>query len=201
MWLKNSKGVEALDALIILVALVLTVAVASIVLITTTNTIQQKTLAQGAESRKNVAAGVEVVSVIGSDASPTDPEGTPHQLDYLHMMVRAYPGTSVPFNSTFILIEHGGVEQVVSYNATCQQDCNGISTTKYMAYYRVGPAYRQDYLNVGDSAKLAIKLFDPIEQGQQVRITIVPNYGPRTSITFEAPQVMLKSMQSLYPTA
>jgi archaellin len=201
MLLKNSRGLEGLDALIILVALVLTVAVASIILITTINTIQQRTLAQAAESRKNIMAGTEVINVIGSDASPTDEGGTPHKIEELHMLIRAFTGSNFPFNSTLIMIEHSGEEQVIVFNATCQQDCNAISTSKYMLYYREGPTFRQDYLSEGDTVKVAIKLTNPLIEGEEVRITIIPRYGPRTQIKFETPLVMMKQLQGLYPTA
>jgi archaellin len=198
---RHDRGLTSLDTLILFIALVIVTSVAAIVLITTGASLQQKELAQSVEARKGVAAGLEVVNVIGTDPSPQG--GTPHEIENLYIMVRLLPGTiTIPLNNTLLLINIEGREKTLSFNTSCESECNAASTAHYNVFYlKEGSAHENGYVNIGDVAKLTVRLPERIKEDESVKVSMVPAHGPKTTISFESPQNMIVKMQTLWPVA
>jgi flagellin-like protein len=201
---KVDRGLTSLDTLIMFIAVVIVVSVVAIILITSGGSITQKTISKSVEGRKGVTSGLEVVNVISGDASTTDPDGTPHQLETLMIMARLLPGTTViPLNNTLLIVEwQDGDEQILSYNQTCPGECPSTSTSKYLVYYlKEGTPHENGYLNTGDVVKFVVKLDKHLGEDQTMRVSLVPAYGPKTMIVFETPQNIVAKLQTLWPVA
>ena len=198
---KKRKGLMGLGALILFIAIILIVGVIAIVLITSGGSLQQKSTLKQREAKKGVSSGLEVISVIGSDARPSGP--TPHQLTNLHLMVRLLPGTSsINLNSTLIYYENNGRGETVLFNTSCDSTCNAVTTGTYMVYYlKNGTHHEMGYINLGDVAKLAIKVNQPVAEDQTIRLSIIPSFGPQTVIKILTPNTMVRRMVTIWPTS
>ncbi|MFH0863095.1 MAG: hypothetical protein V1875_08730 [Candidatus Altiarchaeota archaeon] len=197
---RRRRGLTSLDSLIIFIALTITTAVAGIFLLTTSSSLTQKEISHSTEARKNVAAGVEVISIIGRDPSPT---GTPHRITDIQMMTRLLPGTlTLPLNTTLIHVEIDNTEQLLSYNDTCDLECLASTTQKYMVYYRKRASlYERGYINVGDVINIIVKLDRGLFEDEDMRISIIPNNGPKTMIVIQSSQNMVAQRVTLWPVA
>ncbi|MFH1055612.1 MAG: hypothetical protein V1744_05920 [Candidatus Altiarchaeota archaeon] len=194
----RNRGLTGFDSLIMVIAIIVVTAMVAIFLMTTNRTLEQRLLAKGAEGRKSVTAGFEGVSVIGMDASSA---GTPHFVDDLRIMVRLLPGvTSISLNTTLIVITNNGVEELYTYNVTCQTECTASSTNQYVMYYlQRGLIAGDDYVNIGDVVKLALRPAHPIGEADEVTIRVAPAHGPATELKFVTPQSMTLEQVALWP--
>ena len=198
---KSQRGVMGLGMLIIFIAIILVVGVTAIVLLTSGGSLQQKGMMKSGEAKKGVSSGLEVVSIIGNDASITD--STPHVLDDLHIMVRLLPGTSgINLNNTLIYIEFRNNSQTSTFNTNCSSECEPSSWSGYNVFYlEEGAHFEAGYVNMGDVAKLTIKLRDGIGEDQDVKLHIIPAHGPQTVIRFQTPMTMVNSRITVWPTS
>jgi flagellin-like protein len=199
---QKRRGLVSLDTLILFVAIVIVVGVVAIMLLASGGVLTQKTLAKSVEARKGVTGGIEVLDAQGSDASLTDPEGSPHVLENIYMTIRLQPGTTIlPLNTTIIhVLMENGHEQVLNFNRTCASECTAATTASYMVYYlKAGAAHEDGYINLGDVGKLSFRVDEPLEQDMDMRITLIPGHGPKTLISFQTPQNMVAKLQSLWP--
>jgi len=197
----RKKGVMGLGALIVFTAIMLVGAVIGIVLLTSGGSLQQKSMVKSQEGKKQVVSGYEVISVIGTDPSPSD--ATPHIVEHLHIMVRMLPGTiTIPFNTTLIYIEYGTRSQTLVFNESCNGTCNAATTEKYNVYYlKQGTAYEADYLNMGDVAKVSIQLDGGVGEDTDMKILMIPANGPKTVIKIQTTNTMVASSTTLWPTS
>jgi len=195
------RGTVSLDALIMFIAIILVVAVTAIVLITSGASLQQKTLTKSVEGRKQMSSGLEVINVIGTDASTIG--GTPHLVEDIFIMVRLLPGTlHHPLNNTLILYDDGTDQYTIKYNMTCSGECTAASTTTYNVFYiKTGNNWEAGHINLGDVAKIAVKPPNAIQEETDYRISIHPSHGPRTQIELQTPQTMMVERVTLWPVA
>jgi len=77
---REPKGMMGIGALIIFIAIILIAAIAASVLITTGGSLQQKALITGSQTEEAIASGIEAMTVVASDASADDPQGSPHRV-------------------------------------------------------------------------------------------------------------------------
>jgi archaellin len=199
----GARGLAGLEALIMMAALIIVAGFVAIALMDLSTTMNQKSLTQTSESRKDITAGFQVLNVLGTDASLTDPGGTPHRLENLYMSFRLLPGSPItPLNTTMITVDAPGYEQELGYNATCDEECPASSSSSYMVAYMSGNiAYaNRGSLKVGDVVRASIRLATPLGEDAEVRINIIPVHGPKTEIKFTTPQNMIGKRQSLWPT-
>ncbi|MBD3388040.1 MAG: hypothetical protein GF416_03240 [Candidatus Altiarchaeales archaeon] len=196
----SNRGIMGLGALIVFIAVLLIVGVTGIILLTSGGSLQQKSQLKAMEGKKGVSSGLEVVSIIGTNAHPTD--STPHQLENLHMMVRLLPGTiSLNLNTTLIYIEGRDFQQTTVFNSSCSSECSSSSTHSYMVYYlKEGTHYEAGYVNLGDVAKLSIRT-NPIREDEDIKIHIIPPHGPQTVIKFQTPLTMVDRRITVWPTS
>lgn len=198
---KLRKGVVSLDALILFTAIVIVVGVTAIVLLSSGSALQLKSLTKASESRKQINAGLEVINVIGRDASVAG--GSPHFLEDIYIMVRLLPGsTHHPLNSTLILYDDGTDQYALQYNATCPSMCSAASTMTYNVFYiNSGPHWEAGHVNLGDVAKISLKLPNPMVEQERYLISILPLYGPRTTIEIDTPPMMMSEQVTIWPVA
>jgi len=198
---RRRRGLTSLDALILFVAIVIATGVAGIILMSTGNTLTQKTMAKASEGKKSVTSGIEALSAIGNGATLSSP--TPHVVDDVAIMVRLLPGTqTIDFNSTIIIVDAGVNTETMGYNTSCNNVCTAGTSPYFNVYYlKFGSAHESGYLNPGDIAKIAVKPASGIAEDQDVRITIIPAQGPKTELKFHTPEFMVAKEQFLWPTS
>lgn len=197
----DNRGLVSLDTLIIFIAVLLVVMVTAIVLITSSTSLQQRIMMKSVEGRKDVSSGVEVIDVIGTDASSSG--GSPHNIEDVYLQVRLLPASIlINLNDTLILFDDGVDHYILEYNTTCESECPASTTNTFNAHYmKSGQYWQSGYINRGDIAKLSIKPPEAMREDREYVITIYPANGPSTSIRIQTPETMLSSRQTLWPIA
>jgi len=198
----NSKGMMGIGALIIFIAVILIAAVAASVLITTGGSLQQKALITGAQTEEAIASGIEAMTVVASDASAGDPDGTPHKVSDFKMMVRLQSGSQgLNLNNTILTIDTETESVSMTYNTTIATDGTSGSTVTYVVYYvQSGTNHEDGYLNRGDVAKIIYNMDPEIEENQLVRVKMIPRVGTYTQVEFYTPDSMTQESVALWPT-
>jgi archaellin len=192
------KGLTSLDALILFIAILLVTAIVAISLTSIINNMQQKTLTQASQTQKHIGPAFEIVSVYGTDPSLT---GTPHRITDIFVMIRGVPGTNIDLNGTFIQVDIGDSSQMLRYNSTCFSSCPAINSSTYMVYYpKAGTEHKADYVTLGETLQVAIKLETPLGEDEDVRISFIPpSHRTITKVDFVTPQVMNIKWLALWP--
>jgi len=198
---RQMRGVASLDAIIIFIVVVVVSGFVGLVLLETSSGIQQRTTAQAGESRKDVSAGVEVINVVGTDASTNDPGGTPHALEDIYVTFRLLPGNvDMILNTTMINIEWSGYDQSFSYNATCQSECPGATGHGYNVFYLNYPQSPvPGHLRTGEVVRASLKLNTPLTEEKEVKVSLMSVHGTMTQVKFNTPQNMVAKRQGLWP--
>ena len=196
------KGMMGIGALIIFIAVILIAAVAASVLITTGGSLQQKALITGAQTEEAIASGIEAMTVVASDASATDPEGSPHRVGDFKVMVRLQSGSQgLNLNNTILTIDTETESTSLTYNETISTDATSASTLQYLVYYvQQGTNHEDGYLNRGDVAKIIFKLDPEISENQLIRLKLIPRVGTYTQVEFYTPDSMTQESVALWPT-
>lgn len=196
---RPEKGIMGLGALIIFIALLLVVGVAGIVLVTSGGSLQQKSMIKTSQAKKGVTSGLEVMSVVGTDASVVG--GSPHTLEDLHVMVRLLPGTvTLNLNSTIIYVETNDFEQTSMYGGHCTEYCNAQDATYYKVYYlKEGTNHENGYINLGTVGKLAVRLPQGLNEDSDIKLFIIPGAGPQTVLKMLTPPTMITQQVTIWP--
>ncbi len=197
----KTRGMVSLDALILFIAIVIVVAVTSIILINTGSSLQQKILTKTVEGKKQVTSGFEVINIIGTDASSSG--GSPHHIEDVFIMIRLLPGSlHHPLNTTLLVFDDGTNQFIIQYNTSCASECESSSTMTYNVFYiNTGKGWEAGHINHGDIAKIAFKPPTPIKEETDYIISIHPTHGPRTQIEIVTPQMMMGQRITLWPIA
>lgn len=197
----GGRGIASLDAIIIFLVVVVVAGFVGLVLLETSSGIQQRTTAQSGESRKDVSAGVEVINVVGTDASTSDPAGTPHALEDIYVTFRLLPGNmDMILNTTMINVEWSGFDQSFSYNETCTSPCMGATGHGYNIYYLNYPQSPvPGHLRTGEVVRAYLKLNSPMLEEREVKVSIMSAHGTMTQVKFNTPQNMVAKRQGLWP--
>jgi len=183
----KDRGMMAIGMLILFIATIVVAAVAAAVLIGAGGTLEQRSLATLKGTEAEVASGVSVYSIIGSDGTFN---GT---LQNLEMLVRLRPGSDpVNLNSTVITIDGRTSFQTLRYGS-------GASGTYGVYYLRRGGAPLDGYINLGDSAVINMTLETAIGPEEKLLIQIIPSQGGVRRIGFTTPSVLVDKRVFLFP--
>jgi flagellin-like protein len=194
------KGLMGLDALILFMAIVLVLGVLATVLISTGNVLTQKSLIQASEERKQVSSGLEIIDILGTDASR---EGGLHTIDDIFIKIRLVPGSmQASFNSTIVYFFDGNRQYEIFYNTSCDNPCTASTTTHYNVYYIHKDRNHMDgHIHLGDIAVVSVHLPEKIIEDREYSVGIIPLYGPRSLVKFQTPSSMVKRQVRLWPVS
>jgi archaeal flagellin FlaB len=186
----NNKGMMGVGTLIIFIAVILVAAVAAAVLVSTSGSLQQRSLQTGSQAEEGVSTGAEAVSVMGTDAS------TSHTIDSFEMLLRLQAGSeAMNLNNTVLVLDTASTSQNMDYSGGSTS-----STVHYgVTYVKQGPDYEAGYISRGDVVKVWFDSTDAVAENKRVRIKVIPRVGVSTIVEFTTPDVMTDARVSLWP--
>jgi len=177
----------AIGMLILFIATIVVAAVAAAVLIGAGGTMEQRSTATLKGTEQEVASGLSIYSIVGSDGSI---DGT---INNLEMLVRLRPGSDpVNLNTTVLTVDSRSGFQTLRYG-------DGSAGTYSVYYLRRGGANLSGYVNLGDSAVLNITLTTALGPEEKLLIQIIPAMGGVRRVGFTTPSVMMDHRVFLFP--
>jgi archaellin len=189
----QKKGEMGIGMLIIFIAVIVVSAVAAAVLIGAGGSLEQRSVATVKGTEAEVASGLTMYSIVGSDGSIDG------KVRNLEMLVRSRPGSDpVNLNTTVITIDGRTFFQNLVYDASGN---TAPTTGKYAVYYlrRGGSSSLPGYISVGDSAVINVTLSSAIGHDEKVIIQIIPGTGSIKRLGFTTPSVMIDKRVFLFP--
>ncbi len=174
--------------LIIFIAVIVVSAVAAAVLIGSGGGLEQRSVTAMKGTEAEIASGLNVYSIVGSDASDDG------QVEQLEMLVKLKPGSDpINLNTTVITIDGRTSFQTLRYSTAA-----GSGT--YDVYYLQRSGSPLDgYVNLGDSAVINISLATPIGSDEKLVIQIIPSQGSIRRIGFTTPNALIDQRVFLFP--
>lgn len=208
----GNKGMSGIGTLIIFIALILVAAVAAMVLLQTSASLQSRAIATGKESEEQASTALQITKILGHTDANRD------YIDYLMAEVRLAPGSSNINLYETVMSFHNGDEYIsgVKYNATIDgnndvdsavdisRDSNNSlgQSTKYSVYYLGEDAdYSQGSktgIVPGQDASV-IYWTGNLGKNKRVEINFVPSVGAQTIVKFRTPVVLDANYVKLFP--
>ena len=186
----KTKGIMGIGTLIIFIGVILVAAVAAMVLISTSGSLQQRALATGGQTEEGISTGINIFDVTGRDAS----DGA---FDTLELLARLNAGSSnIKLNNSVITVNTKNTFQRLIYAGT---NTMGTSTKFNVTYLQNGSNNQVDYLTEGDVIKIEFMTTRNITESERLRIKFIPRIGTTTEIEFTTPDTMTTSRVGLYP--
>jgi len=198
---KDNRGMMGIGTLIIFIAVILVAAVAAAVLISTSGSLQQRSLTTGSQAEEGVSTGAEAVSVMATDGSAG------HDLEDFEVLLRLQAGSEpLNLNNTVVLVDTADTSQSLDYGGAVDDATGASDTISYVVtYIKEGPDYESDYLSRGDVIKVKFNCFDcsgetgGIGENKKVRIKIIPRVGTTSVVEFTTPDVITDQRITLWP--
>jgi len=186
----EKRGLMGIGMLIIFIAVIVVSAVAAAVLIGSGGSLEQRSVSTMKGTEQEIASGLNIYSIIGSDGSDDG------KVEQLEMLVRLKPGSDpVNLNTTVITIDGRTSFQNLRYD-----ESGGSGSGYYGVYYlRRGGSALTGYINLGDSAVINISLSTAIGPDEKLVIQIIPSQGSVRRIGFTTPNVLIDRRVFLFP--
>ncbi len=191
---KMRKGLMGIGMLIIFIAVIVVSAVAAAVLIGAGGSLEQRSVATMKGTEQEVASGLNIFSIVGSDGSDDG------KVENLEMLVRLRPGSDpINLNTTVITIDGR-----ISFQNLIYDDSGATAASSsgmYAVFYlrRGGSSALTGYVSAGDSAVINISLTDSIGPDEKLIIQIIPSQGNVRRIGFQTPSVLIEKRIFLFP--
>jgi flagellin FlaB len=180
-----------IGTLIIFIAVIIIAAIAAAVLITTGGALQSRALTTGRQTEEEIASGVKIFSVIGSDAVNDS------AIEDIDLLIRLNPGAMpIKWDTTLITFDTVDYSMDMTYSGA---NVTGSANTYRIEYLQQGPDYKEGYINQGDIVRVYIELNQSIEEKEIVRMEIIPATGLSTMVRFVTPSAMTTSRVFLFP--
>jgi len=156
----GKKGEMGMGTLIVFIALVLVAAVAASVLVTTTGSLQNKALATGKETKREVGTSINVVQIYAEN-------GTNQNLTEFYYTMKLNSGSdSIKFEDVLFTVELNNQTADFTYNSSV--NCTIGSSENHslgatlpggtygIEYSMQGTNFKSGYANKGDVVKIAM---------------------------------------------
>lgn len=195
----SHKAEAGIGTLILFIALILVAAIASMVYIQTSNSLQSKALATGSKTQAQVSSGVTILQAWGEDGSII---GT---IDRIYLIVRLTPGSEpLTLNESYISFAKPDARQTFRFNST--GDCNNIvdvqnagQTNTFLVTRLVG-YNTAGYLLDGDVVKVCFtNQVCMVSEKIPITVSFVPKVGSIASFSTVTPDVMTQAKVPLFP--
>lgn len=204
MMQKNKKAEMGIGTLILFIAMILVAAVAAGVLIQTATSLQAKALLTGTKTTSEVSTALTITYVYGQNASASD-----HQLERSYVKMRLAPGSDpVRFQDLVINVDTSSTRASLTYNSTinCTAAIDGASgilnssfSNNFGVDFLVGPKFSEGYMYRGDVVEVCIPNPEPLTEGVDFKITVVPKAGTQSVVDIRVPDVLVTDRVNLYP--
>jgi flagellin-like protein len=188
----TNKGETGIGTLIVFIAMILVAAIAASVLLGTAGSLQQKALTTGKQTQQEVASGVQVVTLSGTNGS----DGT---VEAFEVLIKLTAGSdALAMNDTLVTFDTKTTTQNIKYDGAFGTGVTGTST--YTAeYLKNGTDHLVDYLVTGDIVKLRFNSSNSIRQSSTVKIRVIPKHGVIVPVDVVTPDVISTERVILYP--
>ena len=192
----NKKAEMGMGTLIIFIALILVAAIAASVLISTTGTLQNKALATGKDTTKEVGTSMKVLQVYAEDGSDQDIE------EFTEVIKLNAGSDPIRFSDLLLSVDLNNATGDYTYSDTV--NCSNVSTTtaggNYGLDYSIeGNNYREGYLNKGDVVRLCFESPRGVIESEDIRIALVPKVGTPNVIETNLPDLMVNTRVRVFP--
>jgi len=196
--LPGKKGLMGIGTLVIFIAVIIVAAVAAAVLITTSGSLQQRAMSTGGQVEEEVSSGVNILQVIGSDASDDS------QINHYEMLVKLTSGSeTIRLSNTVITLDTVYSSEEFFYNGTYSPGnaSQVINTTNgyVVTYLQKSKHSKEGYLSPGDMIKIHFTSAYPIGENELVKIQFIPEVGTISQVEFVTPHTMVANRIFLYP--
>jgi flagellin FlaB len=180
------KGESGVGTLIIFIAMLLVAAIAAGVLIQTTGSLQNKALITGTQSRAQISTHIEALSLTGTNGSDSD-------LENISIIAKLSAGSDAIDLSEVVMVAE------TSQSSDSYRMSNGTTVGFKVSYLQNGTEHKPGYLKFGDVAQLDFDLFNKFNEGQNVRVDIIPKIGISTTLEMVMPDIVSQYRVHLYP--
>ena len=185
-----------IGTLIIFIAIILVAAVASMVLIQTSGSLQQRALTTGKQTEGTISTGAKVTSVTAVDANNS-------YIDSMELVMKLRSGSDpIKFEYALLTQETQYASQDMVYGGTG----TGANTSQYeVEYIQEGKEHLPGYLGHGDVVRISypiMRVSGPINglgEEERVEIYFVPRTGHNTYVSFITPDILNKERIRMYP--
>jgi archaeal flagellin FlaB len=201
----RKKAEMGMGTLIIFIAMILVAAVAAGVLISTTETLQNKALATGKATSTEVGTSMTVVQVYAED-------GTNQNLEEFIEVIKLSSG-SEPIRFTDLLLTMSLDNTSADYQYNTSYDCaesllqTNTSWTNItqagvdygISYSITGPNNKSGYLTKGDVVKLCFEAPRSVSESEEISISLIPKVGTVRKVETSLPDLMVDKRIDLFP--
>ncbi len=191
----SKKGEMGMGTLIIFIAMVLVAAVAAAVLISTTGTLQNKALATGKATSKEVGTSINALQVYAED-------GSNQNVEEFVQVVKLNAGSEAIRLSDLLLTLNLN-NQSSDYEYSSIGNCTSIWTVAggdYAAAYSItGPNNKAGYLTKGDVVKLCFEAPRSVGESEDVRLALIPKVGTPNVVEASLPELMVDKRIEIFP--
>lgn len=183
------KGEMGVGTLIIFIALLLVAAVAAGVLIQTAGSLQQKALSTGSQATGQISTNMVVLEVSAVD-------GQDQNVENFSMITKLAPGSdSIKLDDLTVTFNTVSESRTLIYNNTAVPSGNDFVIT----YLQTGANNKTGVVVRGDVIQFDFIAPTAVDQGEYVRINMIPKIGTATQVIFDTPDVMSTNRVYLYP--
>ncbi|OIO66737.1 hypothetical protein COY28_02955 [Candidatus Woesearchaeota archaeon CG_4_10_14_0_2_um_filter_57_5] len=195
--MKGTKAEMGMGTLIIFIAMILVAAVAASVLISTTGTLQNKALATGKATTQEVGTSLSAVELYGED-------GSNQSLEYIYETIKLASGSDeIRLIDTLVTVNLNDISSDYGYNQSV--DCTNTSqfnasSAMFGAKWQItGTNNRTGYLTKGDVVQLCLHMPRPINEAEDLKISLIPMVGSALVVDSTTPDLMVDTRVSIYP--
>ncbi|MFT4326653.1 MAG: archaellin/type IV pilin N-terminal domain-containing protein [Candidatus Woesearchaeota archaeon] len=195
---KSKKGEMGMGTLIIFIAMVLVAAVAAGVLITTTNSLQNRALTTGRATSSEVGTNLNVLEVYAEDAS------TVRSIGNMTAVVKLAAGSeSVRLSDLLVSLELNNMSKDYRYTDNDTVTCDTMTIvdneTFVVDYMIQGNTHIPGYMTTGDVIKLCIMTPRQVLESENFGLSIIPRAGTPTLMNLVTPELMTQRRVPIFP--
>jgi len=189
---RKKRGLTGMGTLIVLIAIILSVSVAALAILSTTQALQRKQ----EQTQREKARGIQHPSIVEM-VKGKDYNGDT-LIDDLHIVVRLHWGDEpINFNETVIILDSDIINCTsLDYGPDSIEGCNYT-----LNYVREGSDYEMNYLHTGDLVEMRFSghnLLGGIEDLES-KFTFLPSHGLPTELKVEIPSRIWPRNMELWP--